>query len=47
MLKSFIISKNKLIKFCQIHQINFFQKTLKRQINKNINNNILHRKTFF
>ena len=47
MLKSFIISKNKLIKFCQIHQINFFQKTLKRQINKNVNDNILYRETFF
>ena len=47
MLKSLITSKNKLIKFCQIHQINFFQKTLKRRINENIGDNILHREIFF
>ena len=47
MLKLFIVSKSELTKFCQIHQINFFQKTLKRRMNKNVDNNILHWKTFF
>ena len=46
MLKSFIISKSELAKFCQIYQINSFQKTLKRQMNENIDGNILYREIF-
>ena len=46
MLNSFIIFKNKLIKFCQIHQIDVSPKTLKRRINKNVKNSNLHRNFF-
>ena len=47
MFEFFIIFKNKLIKFCQIYQINVFQKTLKQYINKNVDNNILYQIFFF
>ena len=42
MLNSLITFENKLIKFCQIHQIDVSQKVLKRHMNKNVNNSDLH-----
>ena len=43
----FMTFEDELIKFCQIHQIDFFQKTLKRRMNENVDDNVLHREIFF
>ena len=47
LLEFLMIFEDELIKFCQIHQIDFFQKTLKRRMNENVDDSVLHRETLF
>ena len=45
LLEFLMIFENELVKFCQIHQIDFSQKTLKRRMNENVDDSVLHRET--
>ena len=46
LLESLMTSESELVKFCQIHQIDSSQKTLKRRMNENVDDSVLHRETF-
>ena len=47
LLDELMIFEDELIKFCQIHQIDVIQKTLKRRMNENVDDSELHRETLF